>query len=565
MKTTILLAAFGWCVAVAGASQPAATLFLDREGTPVVRYALSGPTSEGRFVDTRPETHKTARQQFWSYDKACLEVSARGMRKLAPTCGPAEVRLTWDEQARDRIYPGVVRLRNGGVLVATQYLQPLTDDGRLIDWEVRAPEGGVVVFRDQKSRGSIVLGKRQFEHDGRGYAYLGPDEFLETPSGRVFVDRGVPAAVSDEVLRVAPRLLAEMELRLGKPARQRPSLFLTWGDREGRNRQVQADVVPGAVIRFGVSGEAWGAAAPEAIAQMRKLVSHELVHLWNGEVFQPMSWAASWVSEGNAELLSLAALLAIGEMSPEQAAEHVAAAFNDCVLPAGGRSWSEMHSHEKHFGKAPYACGLAFQFAAVAAASRADEKIDAFEFWKRVWSEHPRYFEAVLPAYFMRSGQGDFAQAFGALFTDKSTPVEASLRRILGSSGIELTRAGASASALLILRQQLMATLMQADCQRGYSFNTFDDHYEIVEGAEIRCKTFRKGQRFRVVEGENPFERTTAAIAKANAACKTGGTVRLTADDGAALDAPCPASPFVDEGSLVRLAAVQVGRTLVRR
>lgn len=364
------------------------------------------------------------------------------------------------------------------------------------------------------------------------------------------------------MLRLGPRLLAQMGRWLGRAPADRPTLFLTWANRDGEQRHTQADVVPGAVVRFGLSGAWWGSGDPHAVTQLRKLVAHELAHFWNAEIFRPASWAAPWVSEGNSELLALAALLATGEMAPEQAAQQVSSAFNDCVLMARGRSWTELHHYEKHSGRGPYVCGLAFQFAALAAAAHADRAVDAFEFWRRTWAEHPRYYEAVLQAYFLRSGQRRLADSFGALFTDKSVPVAASLRQVLAAAGLD-TQAPADES-VAALRAPLMTALMSADCQGNFSFNTFEDRFEIVHGSEILCRTFRKGQVVRRVEGEDMFSRTASAVARANAACRQAGVVRLTADDGGEIRAPCPAAPFADASSLVALPPAAVARILAR-
>ena len=163
---------------------------------------------------------------------------------------------------------------------------------------------------------------------------------------------------------------------------------------------------------------------------------------------------------------------------------------------------------------------------------------------------------------FDKAGQEDAARLFGALFTDKSTKIEDVFRRaVLELPGMRSTF-GVSPASFHGLRQQLMVALMQADCQGNISFNTFDDRYEIAAGSEILCKTFRKGQVFREVEGENPFQRTSETIAKANTACKAGNRVRLKTDDGAEVALPCPSIPFPDESSLAQLAPDQVARIL---
>ena len=541
----------------------AATLFLAEDGTPTIRYA---PEHGGRFVDASEFTHSVARTRFWSYDTKCLSIGARRFERIARDCGPADFRLSWDEQSRDRIYPGVVRLRNGGALLFTQYLQPLTDDGNLAPWEARAPKDGVVAFRGEKSTASIALGERYFSEDGRGYVYLGPDRFREERAGRVLVDDGVPAAIEAEMLGVAPRLLEAFGRRLGAQPAERPSLYLTWVNRETAGfRDVQADVVPGSVIRFGLSGQGWGSGGDAALASFRKLLAHELVHLWNAEAFRPMAWSAPWVAEGNAELLAAAGLLSIGLVDAPTAAELVEAAYNECALIAASRAWVAIPSRERGSGRIPYVCGMAMQFAAVAAARRTDPAMDVFAFWRGLWSRTPRYYEAAIQQHFAAIGDAKSAAAMQAMLTDAATALAPAMTQLLHEAGVVAGSLRTLTPSLrTTLGRQVFAALMQADCKGGMSFYTQSEQFLVGDVGGLECGSLRAGLKLRYLEGVDLIEAAEPAVAKARAACDERKSVRLASSDGATIVVPCPAAPLPDPRDFLRLDPAEVARVLSR-
>jgi hypothetical protein len=545
----LLLAAFA---ATAEDRPMAATLSLDGAGTPTIRYTLAPEDTQVWFADNTEQTHKVIRSSFWTFDTSCLALEMSRLMRLSKSCGAPEVKLKWDERERDRIYPPMVRLQNGGVLVFVQYIQPLTPDKRfLTHWKAVAPKDGVVVFRGRKSTRSIVFTPDDFKTDGRGWIYLGPDRFSEEAGGMVLVDDGVPVSIGREMNEVAPRLLEMLTVRLGVGLAQKPSFYLTWSNRERPAKSFQADIVPGSVIRITVSGKQWETASREMIASFGHTVAHEIVHFWNAGVFRPAPGAAPWVAEGNADLLATAALLAIGRIDRAEAARVLSREFNECVLMAGANSWLALL--RAGWSRTPYACGAAIQLGVVAIARRRDPSVEAFTFWKDAWGASSPYYESMVQQHLDRSGSDAAATLMGQMLTGESTSLVRSLEELYRLGGMNLEARPASAEVIPKSGGgQVVAKLMMEDCGR-YDIWFQDDHY-LVDRSET-CKSFKKGMKIRYAEGEDLQLRPLESFAAIRAACTQRKSVKLGMLDGGEVTVSCADSAAASIDAMGKLVA----------
>lgn len=567
--TRLALAALLACamhIAAAAGEPPVAaraTLFLDANGTPTVRYALGPDESRIRFAAREERTDALARARFWTFDAACFALERGALRRLDPACDEPEVKLDWDTVERDRVSPGLVRLRNGGVLVYTAYIQPLTaDESALAPWLVQAPPGGIAAFQSTKSPGALAIDPAAFALNLAGWVYLGPDRFVETSAARVLVDDGIAPVLADEMVGTPPRLIDAYAHALDAPPSRRPTLYLTWSDREGAQRSFQANVVPAGVMRFTLSGARWADPAPESLAIFRSVMAHEFAHWWNADIFLPMPWAASWLAEGGAELLGTGSLLATGALDPQAAAERVDGAFNECALMAAGRAWRDIP--ERNGGRYPYACGMALQFAVLALARAGGEPVDAFGLWKNVWAATPRYYEASLQQFLERRGQHDAARALQELLTGGSTGVALAMRRIFEHAGLRtLDDARLPPHLRAAIARQAMVAIMQSDCGGNASF------YELPDAVQVApmqgCAHFRPGMVVRALEGVDLLREPLAATARARSACHERMRLRVATLEGQELALACSdAMVLPNPGALLRLDPAQVAPLLWR-
>lgn len=546
----------------APASVPAGSIAvsLDGSGMPFVEYALDAKASELHFVESDQRSHDEVRKPFWKPEGRCASLSARGI-ELGTTPCRARFRLDWDGLPRDRLYPALIRLQSGGVLIFTGYLA-VTHHGLPLAWELRAPPGAVVAFRSLRSDRQISLDANTFQDDARGWIYIGPDRVTTTETASVLIDDGVPPVLEEVVSDVSGRLLALFADELATPLANKPTFYLEWNSRDQPGRNLQADVVPGNVIRFGLSGMGWSESQPDDVARLRGVVAHEISHFWNNGSNKPSPGSPPWLHEGNAELLSTAALLKLKLLSPNDAAERLNTAFNSCLLAADASSWRGLDGRDR--GQVPYDCGLAWQFAFAAAVQRAHPNMDAFDVWRQLWEPQAEYSVETLIRFLDKHVDAADASNLENVLSDPKRPLRAGFIGLLNQAAVPVAEGGALSRAQRAkLASALVEALMRNDCAGSVSFFTYEDHFLIDDVPT--CKNFRSGMQLRYVADEDVLAQPQAALSKARKACASGAPIELRTLDGAEVPVPCnarAADSLPADYEAIHVAPESIGRVL---
>jgi hypothetical protein len=515
---------------------PTAHLSQDASGRVLLRYELPAGENVVRFARVDERTHTVVRTPGWKLDPACHVLERGGIGFLAEACKNSGIELQWDDVERDRLYPALVRLQNGGVLVFASYLLATDAERNLVPLVVEAPRGGVVEFRGRKSTSKHVLEAAEFGRDGRAWVYLGPDRFVEESGSSILVDDGVPSRLRQELVDLVPRLVRIYEKRLG-PYPAKPSIYLGWNARERPGRSFQADVVPGGVIRFSVTGLQWAEPNAGLLESFRATVAHEVAHLWNGDVAKPASWAAPWVMEGNAELLSVAALVESRAMDAAWASRRVAEAMNVCVQYAMGRAWVRMR--ERQSGRIPYECGLALHFGIVAAARAHDPSVDAFGFWQALWKRDPVYFEAAMQRQAASVGADKLQALLADILTSRNLPLATALERLQDLGKLApMDSADIPSDFARAMGASLFSAIMWGDCGGAFGHFQRTDHFEVAQ-VPAPCGTFRNGMKVRYAAGIDLGTDPMRAAAMARKHCVERSALPMQMVDGAEIIVPC--------------------------
>jgi hypothetical protein len=529
-----------------------AVLSLASDGTPEIRYFLPRGEDEVHLVEQSDHTEIFARKNFWSFDHRCFALDGARLRRLKPGCGDPVIRLDWDEAQRDRMYPGLVRLRNGGVLVFTGYVQPLDRNGQAVTWRAIAPQGGVASYLDEKSTRFVRIGP-PFPGDSNGWIYLGPDRFISHPFARVLVDDGIAPRLADEMLQAAPRLLQTFTTRLGKPLPRRPIFFLTWINRDRPSDSFQADVVDGPVVKFTLSGRRWKNPSPEAIDDFRFVEAHEFAHFWN----RSSKPSTPWVAEGGAEVLGWAAMHAAGFIDDRALADHVDAAFNECAILAGGYAWSAIPGHDH--GRYPYACGAALQFLAIALAHEARPSVDTFALWKGVLRGDASDENAMKAS--LQRASAPAAEAVDALL-HSDRPLVAAFEEMIHASGLRarpVDPATIGPELREAVAKRTFMALMVADCAGNGGFRL--NAHELVTDPLDGCRSFHGEMRIATIEGAPILDRPIEALRRVRSSCAGSKAASIATEDGRNLRISCDAStPLPHLNALRTFDPIQVAR-----
>jgi hypothetical protein len=503
-------------------------LMVDADNALVVEYEAEPGKSTLPFTDGEPGTHTIVRSAFWKSKDTCAKIEPMQI-VFAEGCKKARFELTWDAVSRDRIYPAVVNFANGGRLIFLRNLHVLKGN-HLANIELIAPKGGVAQFAGAKSATKLSITDAAFAQDKRGWAYLGPDKFAATDVADILIDDGVPSALSKAIVESTPKLLAFYERALAARPVRRASIYVHWDNRDARGASSQADTVPGAIIRFGLSGKGWAEADAQKIGQLQHIAAHELAHLWNAGAFQSTQQELSWLHEGNAELLASAATLALQIAGSKSIAVKFERALSECLATAGSRAWRAMD--ERQAGHTPYTCGLMIQFAIAAHAQQKNRTVHAAEWFRRYWKTYPQYNERNLLAFFAAQVNAEAAGQLQCLLYDEKTPFDAGLRELFASAGLTL-----AAGPERALAAPAFSALMRADCGGVAGFTAWEDHLVVEKIAS--CKTFKGGEKIRNVEGHLLFSASRTAAQALKAKCLAGKPVRLQTTENVEFDVPC--------------------------
>ncbi len=546
-----------------GLAETEITLSLNKSGNPVVEYKRPSEGNIIPFVDIDSQTNALVRSPLWEAEPGCALAYDQFAIHLTD-CPRPRFTLTWDGVIRDRRYPPMVRLENGGVLVFTQYLQTHLGN-KFASWRVIAPKGGVAVFRGQQSNEEITIPGNTFEGDLRGWVYLGPDKFAREPLAKLLVDDGISTSVSTALAKTVPDLLRFYSKAIGADLKDIPSIYLVWGNRNQPGHSFQADVVRGNVIRFGLSGAGWKEAQPENLAALRAVIAHELAHLWNSGIFAMENSQVSWIHEGNAELLSVAALLATNQIDNNAAAERINTALAECILLSKGKAWVDIEQRNR--GKAPYACGMAIQFALLGAANERDRSVDAHLFWRSLWKDSPRYGEAAILQFVEKTAGRETANTMRLMLNEKTTALGPALIKLLETARLTMTLNGELPKNLRsAVVQDVVASLLKSDCSGNTGFRTMDAYLQLDE--TIRCKGFIPGARIRYLQDMDVLSNTRETLSAGHRSCVERNALRFKSNDDNEFIVTCSAEMAAILASATHfpwLATDEVSRVLVAR
>jgi hypothetical protein len=518
-------------LAAANALADPLVVSLDGDGNPVVRYPIAKDQTELRFANPEERVFTEVRKPFWKFDESCFSLGERGITRTRPECGDLVVKLTWDEVPRDRMYPAVVKMRNGGVMVFAGYIETLVPDRSKLE-EIRAiaPAGGVAVFRGDKTSDALLLPASTFDKESSGWLYFGPDRFIDDPAGLLIVDDGIAPVVRAQLTDMVAKVMELYRDRLGALPNGRPSIYVTWSDRDRTMRSWQADVVPGPVMRFGLAGSMWADPTEATKRFFVETIAHEIAHFWNANYFRSAQDAAPWVSEGGAELIAVSALSSLGAMDAAAAQERIDRAIGECAGVAASNAWVGMVT--RNYGRSPYACGLAMQLAIVAHSRRLDSKMDPLEFWKQFGTESSPYREASMAVFLARHGDPEGSVLLARMLTDGTMPFMDSLAALYRSGGVGVVKgAGLSDGLKRSAGPGTFAAIMGEACQGSYGFFHRGDYLEVDD--RVACPVFKGGMKVKGIEGHDLFTDGIAAATDARKRCGSKGeSLHVSRADG---------------------------------
>jgi hypothetical protein len=334
-----------------------------------IRYQFAG-REELAFGTQGSYSADAVRRETWTnLTPKCASFSENGIKRLAKECVEARFLISTKTIRRDRVYPGVLSLGRNGVLVHTSYLLIETDSGI----NVVAPSGYKAL------PATAVVAPLQAEN--AGYLLIGRSNALRSVDGVTLVaSEGFNPSLTKVVTNAISTLWASTIKHYGNAKKASP-IFVLHQETIDEGHSYHGDVTPGSMIRLSFFGTGWKDMSfqPKHFEEMHEFVAHEIVHV----IQRGMERSPPWVSEGNAEFLSLFTLLQSGSTTIERVTQRVRSAFNRCsVIASAAPNWDKFERLISS-GQGPYSCGLALH---VLSASRQPEGT-AVANWRRYFEQ----------------------------------------------------------------------------------------------------------------------------------------------------------------------------------
>lgn len=496
-----------------------------------ISYRLPRPTTTFAFY----LPGRAIRNVSWRMLTPGLELVDDQVRGLhGATFEQFELLVTPDEAEHDRVYPSLFAMGPRAFVLNTQYL--LGGDGP-IDVELRAADQQAITSSFQPAAASVRFGLARADAEDKGhYVYFG-DAVPTPPAGALstfVVAPNVPAWLRtslDEVMTKAVPLFGE---QLGQPLNARPFVLVAYPDESGQRATYRGDTQANGEIALRFRGRGWSASTASNGDETRFLL-HELVHLWNAELFRaPHGEHLAWLHEGSAEYLALAAARTLKLLAPNAVDERIADALNRCIGALGTRSLVDAAAPVRG---GYYTCGVVVQWLAELSVA---PKADAFAIRRATFAaaanRDRRYDVDAFLAEVKRLAPPERAPLMDFLFSTTTARDWTKLPALVAPHGVKLAPL-AGAPWDLHRRGHALRHLLRESCTGPHGFFTFDDHVRLDSGD--RCGVLSGDLAVVAIEGHDVSKAIDRAYRGLEARCRRAQPVRVRTKDGRTIAAPC--------------------------
>ncbi len=349
-----------------------------------VSWILPHPVREVRFA--RPG-HGDRKRQWIVTTPGLSIVSVDGEDRVVSSGSPfSSFDAVVAEYARkpEKDYQVFIPFTDGTVLVYTGAFEvkapPVENPWPTEFLLVPRPGNALVVG------GGHHQGPATWKSTGDGtYVAFGNSPTMETPTGLVVVDGGMPAWLRDKTLLFALQVFGHYGVRTGWRLDVRPTLLLSYGREEDPGALTfGGGTLPGVVQLDSRMGSRYaGEGDPVVWERQARLVAHEAAHLWLSHMFRPSDGAARWLDEGGADAWALRALLDIGVVGRDRYRQILSEDAAECLrlLEEGSVRAAEAAGR----WKTVYRCGEVASVLTEAAGIRRDPPWDLLQFWGQVF------------------------------------------------------------------------------------------------------------------------------------------------------------------------------------
>ena len=490
-------------------------------------YQLDNDVSCLQLTASGPE-----KRQSWKVTSANVVLSPDG-NNIRFTAGrenhfEVDIGVGASDYQYDRNYTSLIRFGDGrAVAIYSEYLLPVRAAWRS---QIRFSDGSAY-----KSTKRVV-----FSSDSPAYIVLGTPVAISHDGVRIVIDQALPQWVRAAMLSETKRAAAILR-RIGPATSERTFILNYSGGELSQNSSTYYGSVSGNQVRMALYGKAWATPSTDALEQVQVLTLHEMFHTVNSDV-QPGVQGDGLTSllEGGAEAAAHVLQRQLAMITANDFADVEDQALIKC-LALDGNTLSQKEMAD--FRAAPYVCGQALQYFAIAV----DDRHDYLGIWRRLLasaSGHPYGWAEWLSS--IRATSDRQKEALNALndLVHSRTTLEVGMQRLERDGIVQPLSQGETKSQSIsaAMASRAMWYLLDQNCTGRRGFTTLQGIL-ILDAAPESCQSMKDGFHVVAIDGIKLDTGGLQAYASLMSQCGANGLIDLTNESGDAIEVNCIASP----------------------
>jgi hypothetical protein len=426
---------------------------------------------------------------------------------------------TWNERT-DATYPCLFRVGAHGLTFYAAYFV-----GIEADFETTIE---IAPARDRIVEG-FPRGGRSWRVDttvqgdaAHRYIYVGKrGDVVTTTWARFVLPPGRTPGLIKRIRENVDGMMRFYRHKLARPMQNKPLIVLA-ANPAAPEAALQGDVTYGPAVALRVFGDRWGTIDQSSMITDH-YIAHETAHFWNSGTARAAGNAPpAWLWEGSAELMALAARVAVtGRLTSQGRREHIEQALNDCVDQLRAGRFTGVRTG------ATYVCGeTLFWLAEAAERTRSNGRSDIFSIWRRILDRAETNGGAYTLDHVLAfaAPTDQIRKAFALFLSEDSVERWANLPALTNPLGIEMTMGPPDATTL---RHDMIAHLLNLYCGKGpRGMSREADHLKLDTGD--RCGPLSGDPEVDTLNGHSLYADLATAHAALNEACRTNGNVTLS-------------------------------------
>lgn len=494
-----------------------------------VQYVTAAPLQEFHFDDpegTGEETARPIRQQDWRLADAGFVFDGTTVKQESGApFSHFTMLVAPDSRDHDRVYPAAYRMGESAYSIFSRHF-----------------------FGDQKTFKNTLCIKNSASCDESRFAAVSNEDLVsgtyilvgeapETKIGNmsIFVAPSTPAALAEAMTQSLVSSTEKIQTVLGYEPPTSSTVFLSY-NKNGSGYRGSVTNGPTMILQLRGMG---GQLDQNTVAQLQHFAAHEIVHFWNGGLFDtPEENLQSWLHEGSADYFA-----ALVTSTPAQMAANGEYWLNACLMSLRNQPLNGKNGNVG--GPAPYKCGAWIQWLADRALTHTTAgKHGAVELWRRIFKQAETIGDYTYSVPMFRETLTTFEQGaeIWALIqplldgTTEQHWVDPSQNWRL--AGLRLTPKNLEQYDEAALRSHMMFALLDQYCTGSRGFYMEPDHFRLDTGD--RCGVMSGDPIVREIGGFQIFGEAAGAFLHVQKACENEQSVVLSDTNlDTSLSVPC--------------------------